>query len=392
MLLLRRVQVLLIGGLLVLAGACSPGLSEPGTQDPAQNPIGATETPRQSTGLANSEWVLERYGPVGNESELLPGSTITLHFEKDRLGGTAGCNSYFGDYHLTGDSISVGPLGSTEMWCDGLMDQGDAYLDLLGAVETVAHEGQRLILSGPAGWLVFAEQSPVADRALVETVWELQTIITGDTARSVLPGSLITVEFEADGRVSGFAGCNSFSSTYMLDEKGLGFHIFTTTLMACQDSELMDQESLFLNLLQESTSLSLEGDQLTISSDESDLIFRPVSHLSLEETDWVLTGIATGGAVVQNRTDEMITARFADGMLAGSTGCNSYSATYEIAGKRLSLGPVNSTRRACADEIMQRESEFLEALGRVTSFETRLDALMLYDSQGQVLIQFQEAQ
>jgi heat shock protein HslJ len=391
----KYVWALVVGGLLVLATACAPTLAESGNpagDDPGESPPEPTETPHNSIDLAGTEWVLDRYGPAGEESELLPGSTITLHFEENRLSGTAGCNSYFGDYQLAGDSLAVGTLGNTEMWCEGLMDQESQYLTLLADVKTAAREGQRLLLSGPTGRLVFARQPPVADQALVDTVWELQTIVTGDTARSLLAGSRITIEFEPDGRVGGNAGCNTYGSTYILDEKGLGFHIFTTTLMDCQDSQLMDQEALYLELLQKADSLSLEGDQLTISSDDGELIFRPASHLSLEGTDWVLIGIATDDAVVQTWIDETITARFEDGQLAGSAGCNSYSAGYQVEDNRLSVGPAATTRRACAEEIMQRESEYLAALGRVASFETRLDTLMLYDSEGKLLLQFQAAQ
>jgi heat shock protein HslJ len=390
----RQFQALLFVSLLALAVACSPSLPIPGDstgEDPARGSAEATEPPHESLGLDKAEWVLERYGPAGEEVGLLPGSTVTLHFEDGRLDGTAGCNGYFGDYQLAGDSLTVGTLGSTEMWCEGLMDQESAYLNLLRAVETAAREGDSLILTGPAGRLVFAEQAPVDEQALLETVWELQTIVNDETARSVLAGSQITIEFEPGRRVSGNAGCNSYSSTYMLDEKGLGFHIFTTTLMACQNQELMDQETLFLKQLQAADWLSLEDEQLVISSDEGELIFGPASHLSLEGTDWVLAGISTGDAVVQTWIDETITARFEAGQATGSAGCNSYFADYEIDGGHLTLGPVASTRKACSEEIMQRETEFLTALGQVALFETRLDTLRLYDGAGKLLLQFEAA-
>jgi heat shock protein HslJ len=391
----RRVQALLFGTLLVVTTACSPGLigfSGPADESPTQAPALGTEIAQEPVQLEDTEWALERYGPPGEESELLPGSTITLRFQDSQVSGTAGCNSYFGDYQLAGHSLSVGMLGSTEMWCEGLMDQESAYLALLREVETVSRQGDRLVLTGSDGRLVFAQQSLIADQSFVEILWELQTIVTGDTARSVLSGSRITIEFEADGRVSGNAGCNTFSSTYMLDEKGLGFQIFTTTLMACQDPEIMDQESLFLELLQESDSLSLQQGKLVISSDEGELVFQRASHLSFEGTNWVLTGISTGDAVVQSWIDEAITARFQNGQVTGSAGCNSYFADYAIDGSQLSLGPVASTRKACVEDVMQRETEFLSALPQVTSFETRLNVLRLYGDQRKLLLEFEAAE
>jgi heat shock protein HslJ len=391
----KHIQNILFGSLLVVVTACSPALAGRADQtgeNPSHGPTASPGAPQESIDVDSTEWVLQRYGPANDESELVPGSTITLRFEDGQLRGTAGCNSYFGNYQLDGDSISVGTLGSTEMWCEGLMDQESAYLALLRDAETVTRQGESLILTGPTGRLVFARQSPVADQELVETVWELETIVIGVTVRSVLSGSRITIEFEPDGRVTGNAGCNSFGSTYQLDEKGLGFHIFTTTMMACQDEAIMDQEALFLKLLQSAHSLSLEGGQLRLGSDEGELIFRPASHLPLEGIDWVLTGIATGDAVVQSWIDETITARFEDGQVTGSAGCNSYSANYAVDNARLTLGPAASTRKACAEEIMQREAQFLTALGQVASFETRLETLLLYGGQGELLLQFEAAQ
>lgn len=309
----RRVHAVFLAVLLILIMACSPttpGQGGPPGEEPTQLPAGKTETPLESVEFGDVEWVLENYGPAGGEAEPLPGSTITLRFEGDQLAGTAGCNSYFGNYQSAGTSLRVGTLGSTEMWCEGLMDQESTYLALLAGVETAEQQGERLILSGPAGRLIFGPPAPVPDQPLVGTLWELRTLVTGDAAQSVVAGSRITIEFSADDRVGGSAGCNSFGSSFSLDGQQLSFGLFTTTLMACLEPGIMEQEALFLELLQGANSLAIVGEQLRIRSTAGELILQPAVHLSLVGTDWVLGGIVSGDAVVQSRIDERISARF----------------------------------------------------------------------------------
>lgn len=44
--------------------------------------------------------------------------TITFKDEKS-LGGTTDCNNFFGQYEVDGNKIMFGPVGMTEMYCEG---------------------------------------------------------------------------------------------------------------------------------------------------------------------------------------------------------------------------------------------------------------------------------
>jgi hypothetical protein len=89
------------------------------------NPPGRFQ-PDDETGaddpLEGGEWVLVGYGPERALIELPAGVLVTISFADDGLRGSAGCNSYFGGYQVSGDAIEVGPVGSTEMWCEGALD------------------------------------------------------------------------------------------------------------------------------------------------------------------------------------------------------------------------------------------------------------------------------
>ncbi len=64
----------------------------------------------------------------------------------------------------------------------------------------------------------------------------------------LVAGSNVTLDFGTDGRVSGHASCNSFTSAYTLSGEGLAISQVAGTMMMC-DVALMDQERRFLDAL-----------------------------------------------------------------------------------------------------------------------------------------------
>lgn len=64
----------------------------------------------------------------------------------------------------------------------------------------------------------------------------------------IIDRSRITMEFGADDRVAGLAGCNRYVGTYALTAEGLTFGRMAGTMMACADA-LMAQERKFLAAL-----------------------------------------------------------------------------------------------------------------------------------------------
>jgi heat shock protein HslJ len=69
----------------------------------------------------------------------------------------------------------------------------------------------------------------------------------------------------ADGRVNGFGGCNSFTSSYKLDEATfrISFGQIASTMMACPSG--MDVEKAFHEVLRTVDNYSLNGDRLTLN-------------------------------------------------------------------------------------------------------------------------------
>ena len=81
---------------------------------------------------------------------LVEGSPVTLNITGTELGGTSACNSYGGQFVLDGASISVGDLMSTLMMCaPEAMAVEVPYMAALREVDTVAFDGDELVLTGP---------------------------------------------------------------------------------------------------------------------------------------------------------------------------------------------------------------------------------------------------
>ena len=110
------------------------------------------------------------------------------------------------------------------------------------------------------------------------------------------------------------------------------------------------------------------------------------SSQALTDSLWMLTEL-NGQAPLP---DTAITAEFSeDGKVNGSSGCNSYSTTYSISGKKIAFGEqIASTMMACPDPVMKQEGDYLEALSAAATFEIADDTLTLYDADGNAVATF----
>ncbi|WP_457671791.1 META domain-containing protein [Thiolapillus sp.] len=92
--------------------------------------------------------------------------------------------------------------------------------------------------------------------------------------------------------------------------------------------------------------------------------------------EWILTRL-NGEPVPE---DLQISLAYDDGQVKGNAGCNSYFSDMkdlEGAAGRVKLGPVGSTRKICADDVMRMEGDFLQSLGNATSFSLVSGKLVL---------------
>lgn len=91
-----------------------------------------------------------------------------------------------------------------------------------------------------------------------------------------LPDSGVTIAFE-DGQVRGHMSCNSFSGSYSLSGNSLEFGMLMTTLMACTDDALMQQEHRMFELMGLVEEAQIVDGQLhLLLADGNQLIYEPM--------------------------------------------------------------------------------------------------------------------
>ena len=110
---------------------------------------------------------------------------------------------------------------------------------------------------------------------------------------------------------------------------------------------------------------------------------------ALADTRWTLVELLEA-EVTSGEHELAPELRFeADGRATGSGGCNRFTGGWEADGARLRIGPVATTRRACAHG-MDREEIFFQALALVERFELGENTLTLLRGDGRLLARFAE--
>ena len=100
----------------------------------------------------------------------------------------------------------------------------------------------------------------------------------------------------------------------------------------------------------------------------------------LEDREWVLVYYGDRRSPKAVLPDTRITAKFVDGKVGGSDGCNIYGADYTVIGERLAIGSMMSTLMACEPEIMKQADAFTSALSLAQNFKVAGDTLEIgYD-------------
>jgi heat shock protein HslJ len=56
---------------------------------------------------------------------------IKFNEKENKISGKALCNSYFSDYEMIGQKITFSSVGSTKMYCEGMMDEENQIITQL---------------------------------------------------------------------------------------------------------------------------------------------------------------------------------------------------------------------------------------------------------------------
>jgi putative lipoprotein len=109
----------------------------------------------------------------------------------------------------------------------------------------------------------------------IPSKWKLESFGKAGSEAALVQGSTVTLEFNADGQLSGNGGCNGYGGKYEIQGSSIKITEVVSTLMACADDAVTQQESQYFKALQSASGFEVSGDTLTILYDngQSKLIF-----------------------------------------------------------------------------------------------------------------------
>jgi heat shock protein HslJ len=256
----------------LLAALCAIGLAC--GNEPAAVPLETTETAVQPE-FEDVYWrLLEYRGESGEMTSVLERVTVDVKFNDGELGGSAGCNRYFGSYVLGGSNqLTPGSeMGSTQMACEPeVMDQEQRYLALLGQVVAVDRAEDRLLLEDADSKILlkFVATEPAT---LEDTAWEAAGINNSKGGVVSTATTSFSTAMFTEGQLSGTGGCNRFTATYETGGDQITIGPAAATRMFCNEPEgIMDQEQQYFEALGRARTFSLTPEKLELRDEKGSL-------------------------------------------------------------------------------------------------------------------------
>jgi len=136
----------------------------------------------------------------------------------------------------------------------------------------------RLEAYNAAGQMVSQERAVTVNEVtpsnpLANTFWRLDAIDKGGSLSPLIADTQITAQFGANDDLNGTAGCNNYTSNYYVTGQGMTISNVSSSIQMCTGPEgVMDQESLYLQLLPQVGMFKVEGSKLTLSSNSGQVL------------------------------------------------------------------------------------------------------------------------
>jgi len=222
------------------------------------------------------------------------------------------------------------------------------------------------------------------------TRWVATGLFAGGAAVPLVPGTGVSLEFDDAGTsASGATGCNSFFATVRVGGGSIAFGQIGQTEIGCQPP-LMRQEQNVIRVLSGAETFSITGGVLTLgdrAGSALEMIPRAEAFpgASLTGTLWVADTVITGDAastVVQG-VEVSLLLDAAASTASGSTGCNSFSGSFESSEREVTFGPIAVTEIGCQGAgIMEQEGFVISVLTGELRYEIDGSRLTLLAANG----------
>ena len=214
----------------------------------------------QKVETIDGTWVLRTFNGQ-NSKDIFPRRTpiVSIDTKTNQITGNGGCNGMSGMFTYKNGTFSAPNMISTMMFCEDAPQESQLMKIL----------SEECVVKAVNGVLTFSQKGKVIakfvrgiDSQLLLGAWVLNNLEGKKVA--TLTQNVPTMEFSSEENISGFAGCNRYSSTIEIDGNAITFGPILTTRMACEN---MDIETLFVKALSQANTINVSNDTLTLSVD-----------------------------------------------------------------------------------------------------------------------------
>jgi heat shock protein HslJ len=157
----------------------------------------------------------------------------------------------------------------------------------------------------------------------------------------------------AGSEASGSSGCNAYGGPVTVSGDQLTFGELMGTLIGCE-REQAQAESMYLEALRVVERVRRDGDRLTLSGPEAELVFElvpPVADAPLSNTTWQLETVVDDDTAMSFGGDDAVQATFADGGVTITVGCRALVGAYALTGDRVTATDLDVAEVALCDPV-----------------------------------------
>ncbi len=197
----------------------------------------------------------------------------------------------------------------------------------------------------------------------LQGTWQLESGTVAGVAFEPVAGHPVTLIVEP-GSVGGSAGCNSYGGRLVVGP-ALSILEMASTAMACEPSDVMDVEMTYTRGLMNVETMARQGDKLTLSGPDVDLLFRQVADVdpaAFADIEWrlVALGAEEGGEAPAGEVPTLVLT--SDGRLIATTGCRDLDGAWTTSGPDVLVTRMAASGECPADLVIQ-DSMIISVLG-----------------------------
>lgn len=206
---------------------------------------------------------------------------------------------------------------------------------------------------------------PGARSTTYDGTWELVEGTGPDGEIRIVDGYRITLDIDGE-TLGGTSACNSYFAEATIDGSEIRVDGVGGTEMACQ-RKVMDAEAAYVAALSNVTTISRQGDELTLTGDETRLQFEleePVPTAELTGTRWELETLlfGTGSDDVATDAAPAYLLLEEDGTVSGTTGCRELYGEWTENGDQITFTTFGA-RGKCPADLEEQDGHVVTVLG-----------------------------